>query len=112
MTAKDLVIEYSRKWKEKYGQSYTISWAKEISQVKRLLKSHDATTLLSYMEYFICQYRSDFADSAGRHIGVFITSLPAVIVEMNKKQVADAKLHTTADDYQRLEEARKKLEKS
>ena len=105
MTPKDVVLLHAKLWKERYGESYSISWKRETAQAKRLLSLYDADKLAAYLRHFNSSYRSGLADRAGHSFNIFVYELPAIIAscvsEQGKRDV------TREADFERLEAAKR-----
>ncbi len=106
MTPKEAVLEYARAWERKYGARYQISWAKDTSQLKRLLATHGADALRAYINHYMSGFVSSFSDRAGHSLGAFIGQLPAIIASFQQEQEKRRSVDT--DNYARLEAAREK----
>jgi hypothetical protein len=106
MNAKELLIEFGKEWERKYGEQYCYAFAKEGAIFKRLLKTYSAERLRELLHYFFSHYRSDFVDRTGRTVGVFVSQIPNLIAAMKEQKSKEA---VTNDDYERLEEARRRL---
>jgi len=56
-TAKDVLVYFSKKYEEKYGVPYNISWARETSMVKKkLLTTYDVDLIFKVIETVFEQY--------------------------------------------------------
>ena len=103
---KDLILHFARTWEKRYGCPYQISFGKDGAIFKRLLANYTPEVLTRLIDYYLSDYRSDFADSAGRNTNVFVSSIPALIAGVKKN--VDSK-PVNNPDFERIEAARKKV---
>ena len=78
MKAKDLVLGFASLWREKYGKSYPVSFAKDCAQAKRLLNLY-GDEAAEYVRHYLSGFHSDFARRAGHSFGAFVVEIAAVV---------------------------------
>lgn len=106
MNARTLLLTFASKWETKYGRRYQISWAKETSQLKRLLATYSADELVQLMDVFFSEVDS-FAIRAGHTVGVFVGTINRLAVRLSELEASKAKAKERLSDWERLEEARR-----
>lgn len=105
-TPKDIVLLHAKLWRERYGKDHFVSWAKDISQTKRLLKVYAPDELASYLRHYCTDYRSSFADRAGHSFNVFIYELPGIIASYTANEAKRGRANQREGDSERLASAR------
>lgn len=106
----DLLKLFARLWREKFGRVYAVAWKKEGAQLKRLVKEgHQEGELARYIAFYLKEFRDPFAERAGYSLGVFVSLLPAVVAASAAAEAKRAKALESSSDFERLEEARKRL---
>ena len=108
MTAPELLKYFARRWKEKNGRNYPISWRKEGAQLKRLLGSYAPEELKNYIDYFLADFRDDFARSCGFTVGCFVVKLAAVITAYEEHSAKTTTIEHP--DWERIQRARERKE--
>ena len=110
MNAADLTKFFARTWKERYGAAYSIAYGKDGSIFKSLLNDFTAIEIQDMIRFYLFELQSRFAIEGGHTTGIFKYCVPEIIAEMQRyRKIEEANEKADKTDFQRLEEARKKL---
>lgn len=93
-----LVLDFSKRFFEKYNEPYVVSKGKHCALFKRLLSVYDYEKLSEFLDYYFDTRRTC-------KIEFFYTEIPTLIAELAEKKSKIAVENSQAD---KLEEARKK----
>lgn len=106
MNARNLTIKFCREWQKKYGYPYKVSWGKDGKIFKRLLDIYPATQIESLILLYLRGDSDPFVCTVGHTVGVFETRIPALLADLARREKSRPDV---ASDFERLEEARRRL---
>jgi len=110
MNALDLTKLFACTWKERYGKPYTINFGRDSSMFKTLLTDFTDLDIQDMIKFYLFELQSTFAIEGGHTTAIFKYCIPQIIAEMQRyKKIEEAAKNVDKTDFQRLQEARKKL---
>lgn len=104
-----LMLHFARLWQEKFNAPYSVTWQKNLSQISKLLQTYTVEQVESYMNFYLGGYHDEFAKKCGYSFGAFITLLPSIIAGAKDAKEKANRGVLGSTDYERLEEARRRL---
>ena len=107
MNARDLVLFFCDLWKEKYGRSYPVNFARDGHIFKALLEDYSAIELQAHIRFYLTEFDDSFVRQNGHTVPLFRTALPKLMAHEISK--AKTQVDQGSDDFKRLETAREKL---
>lgn len=110
MKPKDLLLYFARKWKERHGPHYFISFPKESPFAARLLEAYGEETARKIIDHYLFHLSDPWLASRGYTFLLManrINDCALAVAEQAKKREAGQAEHV---DFVTISEARKKLD--
>lgn len=107
-TAKEHLVHFAKLWEARFGSRYQISWGKEGAQIKKVADTQGAAKTRELITYFLSDFDSEFVRGTGFSVGVFVSQIPKMLVELAKQKADKPK---ESPDFKRLEAARAQFRK-
>lgn len=85
MNARVLLLTYADMYKQKFGLTYPISWAKHAALIKRILVKFGPETTTDFLKLHLTD-TSEFVIKAGHSLETLPSQIPRYIATLKKAQ--------------------------